>query len=60
MAASTAKVALPVLTMDEMLKAVVFQKFHYRPQHSVEFGSAVLVASALKSHADMETKPSKV
>ena len=43
------------LTVEEIMKAVdwssegVFQKFYYRPQHSVEFGSSVLAASASKS-----------
>ena len=54
------------LSVDEVMKAAdwssegVFQRFYYRPQHSVEFGSAVLVASASKSHVDMKTEPSKV
>ena len=33
----------------------VFQRFYYRPQHSIEFGSAMLAASVSKSHVDMET-----
>ena len=54
------------LTVDEIMKAAgwssekVFQKFYYKSQHSVEFGSAVSTASASKSHVDMETEPSKV
>jgi len=54
------------LTVDEIMKAAdwssegVFQKFYYRPQHSAEFGSALLVTSASKSHADMENEPSEV
>ena len=44
------------LTVNEMMKAAdwpsegVFQKFSHKSQPSVEFGSAVLVASALKSN----------
>ena len=60
------KAAMYGLTVDEIMKAAdwsregVFQKFYYRPQHSVEFGSAVLAASASKSHVDMENEPYKV
>ena len=61
-AAAATKAAMSGLTVDEIMKAVdwstegVFQKFYYRPQHSVEFGSSVLAASASKSHVDMETE----
>ena len=64
-AAAATKAAMFGLTVDEIMKAAdwssegVFQKFYYRPQHSVKFGSAVLAATASKSHADMETEPSK-
>ena len=62
-AVAATKVAMSGLTVDEIMKAAdwfseeVFQKFYYRPQHSVEFGSAGLVASASKSHVDMVTEP---
>ena len=65
-AAAATKAAMSGLTVDEIMKAAdwssegVFQKFYYRPQHSVEFGSAVLAVSASKSHVDMETEPSEV
>ena len=65
-AAAATKAAMSGLTVDEIMKAAdwssegVFQKFYYRPQHSVEFGSSVLAASASKSHVDMETEPSEV
>ena len=38
-----------------------FQKFYCKPSHSAAFGSAVLAAKpdTLKSHVDMETKPSE-
>ena len=54
------------LTIEKIMKATdwstvgVFQKFYYQPQHCVEFGSAVLVAGASKSHVDIETEPSEV
>ena len=54
------------LSVEDIMKAAdwssegVFQKFYYRPQYSVEFGSSVLAANASKSHVDMETEPSKV
>jgi len=65
-AAAATKAAMSGLTVEEIMKAAdwssegVFQKFYYRPQHSVEFGSSVLAASASKSHVDMETEPSEV
>jgi len=65
-AAATTKAAMSGLTLDEIMKAAdwssegVFQKFYYRPQHSVKFGSSILAASASKSHVDMETEPSEV
>ena len=65
-AAAATKAAMSDLTVDEIMKAAdwssegVFQKFYYRPQHSVEFGSSVLMASASQSHVDMETEPSEV
>lgn len=60
------KTAISGLTDEDVMKAAdwssesVFQKFYYRPQHSVEFGSSVLAASASKSHVDRETEPFKV
>ena len=65
-AAAATKAAMSGSTVDEIMKAAdwfsegIFQKFYYRPQHSGEFGSAVLAASASKSHVDMETDPSEV
>ena len=65
-AAAATKAAMSGLTVDEIMKAAdwsskgVFQKFYYRPQHSGEFGSAVLAASASKSHVDMETEPPEI
>ena len=65
-AAAATKAAMSGLTVEDIMKATdwssegVFQKFYYRPQHSVEFGSSVLAASASKSHVDMETEPSEV
>ena len=65
-AAAATKAAMSGLTVDGIMKAAdwssegVFQKFYYRLQHSVKFGSSVLVASASKSHVDMETKPFEV
>jgi len=59
------KAAVSGLTVEEIMKAAdwsseeVFQKFYYRPQHSVEFGLSVLAASTSKSHVDMEIEPSK-
>ena len=47
--AAATKAAMSGLTVDEIMNwssEGVFQKFYYRPQHSVEFGSAVLAASA--------------
>ena len=54
------------LTVEDIIKAadwssvVVFQKFYYRSQYSSEFGTAVLAASASKSHVDMETEPFEI
>ena len=65
-AAAATKAAMSGLTVDKIMKAAdwssegVFQKFYYRPQHSGKFGSAVLAASASKSHVDMETETSEV
>ena len=65
-AAAATKAAMSGVTVEDIMKAAdwsnegVFQKFYYRPQHSVEFGSSVLAASASKSHVDMETEPSEV
>ena len=65
-AAAATKAAMSGLSVEDIMKAAdwssegVFQKFYYRPQHSVEFGSLVLAASASKSHVDMETEPSEV
>ena len=62
-AAATTKAAMSDLTVEDIIKATdwssvgVFQNFYYRPQYSSEFGTAVLAASASKSHVDMETKP---
>ena len=64
--AAATKAAMSGLTVDAIMKAAdwssegVFQKFYYRPQHSIEFGSSVLAAGASKSHVDMETEPSEV
>ena len=65
-AAAATKAAMSGVSVEDITKAAdwssegVFQKFYYRPQHSVEFGSSVLAASASKSHVDMETEPSEV
>ena len=65
-AAAVTKAAMSGLSVEDIMKAAdwsgegVFQKFYYRPQHSVEFGSSVLAANASKSHVDMETEPSEV
>ena len=65
-AAAATKAAMSGLSVEYIMKAAdwsskgVFQKFYYRPQHSVEFGLLVLAASASNSHVDMETEPSKV
>ena len=65
-AAAATKAAMSGVTVEDIMKAAdwsnegVFQKFYYRPQHSVEFGSSVLAASVSKSHVDMETEPSEV
>ena len=65
-AAAATKAAMSGVTVEEIMKATdwsgegVFQKFYYRPCHSVKFGTSVLVAKALKSHVDMETEPSEV
>ena len=65
-AAAATKAAMSGVTVEDIMKAAdwsnegVFQKFYYRPQHLVEFGSSVLAASASKSHVDMETEPSEV
>ena len=65
-AAAATKAAMSGVTVEDIMKAAdwsnegVFQKFYYRPQHSVKFGSSVLAASASKSHVDMETEPSEV
>ena len=65
-AAAATKAAMSGITADDIMKAAdwsgegVFQKFYYRPCHSVSFGTLVLAAKSSKSHVDMETKPSKV
>ena len=58
-AAATSKACLSSLTVEDMLKAAdwssegVFQKFYYRPTHSLAFGSSVLAKStSTKSHVD--------
>jgi hypothetical protein len=65
-AASTTKAAMSGMTVEDIMKTAdwtskgVFQKFYYRPKHSVAYGESVLAASASKSHVDMETEPSEV
>ena len=68
-AATTSKAFLSGLTVEDILKAAdwlshaqgVFQKFYYKPKHSLAFGSTVLAdtVTSTKSHVDMETKPSE-
>ena len=54
------------MAVEDILKAAdwsakgVFQKFYYRPKHSVAYGASVLAASTSKSHVDMETEPSEI
>ena len=67
-AATTSKAFLSGLTVEDILKAAdwssrgVFQKFFYKPKHSLAFGSTVLAdtVTSTKSHVDMETEPSEV
>ena len=65
-AAAATKAAMSGVTVEDIMKAAdwsnegVFQKFYYRLQQLVEFGSSVLAASASKSHVYMETEPSEV
>ena len=67
-AATTSKALLSGLTVEDILKAAdwssegVFQKFYYKPKHSLAFGSSVLAdtMTSTKSHVDMETEPSEV
>ena len=55
-AAAATKAVILGLSVEDIMKEadcsseVVFQKFYYRPQHSVEFGSSVLAASVSQNH----------
>ena len=65
-AASSTKAAMTGMTVEEVVQAAdwsgkgVFQKFYYRPKHSLAYGSKVLTITASKSHVDMETEPSEI
>ena len=65
-AASSTKAAMAGMTVEEIIHAAgwsgkgVFQKFYYRPKHSLAYGSKVLATGASKSHVDMETEPSEI
>ena len=67
-AATTSKAFLSGLNVENILKAAdwssqgVFQKFYYKPKHSLAFGSTVLadIVTSTKSYVDMETEPSEV
>jgi len=61
------KATMSRITVQGFMKAAdwpgegVLQKFYNKPSYSVEFGTSVLTAAttALNSHVDMETEPSK-
>ena len=61
-AAAAAKAAMSGLSVEDIMIGQVKEFFRsFTTGHNtVEFGSSVLKASASKSHADMETKPSEV